>query len=85
MKSLNNKDLSFVSAGSVSIYATFDVKLKETPIEMLPLIVLLAHDCVKYKWDVTQYTNKMINSGIDPDLILIDTKIEFQTSFHDYF
>ncbi len=83
MKNLNCNELNFVSGGSFSIYATFDVKLKETPIEKLPLIVLLANDCVKYKWDVAQYTSKMINAGIDPDLMLIDTKIQFQTSFHD--
>lgn len=87
MKILNYKEISLiVGAGGVddSISATFEVKLKETPLEQLPLLSSLTNDCTNNKWNVVEYTNKLIDSGIDSNIILINTSIKFSQSVHEY-
>lgn len=84
MKILNSKEILDISGASTSASATFDVKLKDTQLDQLPLIASLANDCVKYKWDANKFTHKMIDAGIDPNNIAIETTMHFYKSFHDY-
>lgn len=81
---LNNNQIQNISGGGNSIYAYIDVKIKETPIEYLPILIQLSNDCVTKKWDAGRFATELMNAGIDSSLISIEPEFELNISSKTY-
>lgn len=79
---LNSQEILNVAGGTTSTDASFELSLKETSIGSLPILLQLSQACIENKWDVNRFTSELINAGIDPLLITISSKVEFEEGFY---
>ncbi len=80
---LTSHEVFNVAGGSTSADASFELSLKETSIESLPILLQLSQACIENKWDINRFATELVNAGIDSRLITISSKVEFEVGFYD--
>lgn len=80
---LGDNHIENVFGGSSNtIFVSYNLKIKETTIETLPILFQLSEACVKNRWNVNTYTNELIKAGIDPSLISISSGVDFEVDLY---